>query len=142
MLKGLLAISGQSGLFKLVSEAKNCVIVESLLTKKRMPAYASSKISSLSDVAVFTETGETPLKEIFKKIFDHEQGKEIPEIKSNKEIKEYFATVIPEYDRDRVYVSDMKKIIKWYNLLLQKDLIKFEETETEEVKDAEKIKAE
>jgi len=142
MLKGLLAISGQPGLFKLVSEAKNCVIVESLLTDKRMPAYASSKISSLSEVAVFTETGETPLKEIFKGIFDHEQGKEIPELKSNKELKDYFATVVPQYDRDRVYTSDMKKIIKWYNLLLQKDLLKFDEEETEEVKETEKTKAE
>jgi len=142
MLKGLLAISGQPGLFKLVSEAKNCVIVESLITGKRMPAYASSKISSLSEVAVFTETGETPLEKIFKGIFDHEQEKEIPEIKSNKELKEYFASVIPEYDRDRVYTSDMKKIIKWYNLLLQKELLNFEEDEEKEKEVTEKTKAE
>ncbi|MBK5203225.1 MAG: DUF5606 domain-containing protein [Prolixibacteraceae bacterium] len=141
MLKGLLAISGQAGLFKMVSEAKNCVIVESLVTKKRMPAYASSKISSLSDVAVYTETGETPLKEIFKKIFDHEEGKEIPESKSNNELKEYFATVIPEYDHNRVYVSDIKKIIKWYNLLLQKNLLNFDKEE-EEKEITEKTKTE
>lgn len=141
MLKGLLAISGQAGLFKMVSEAKNCVIVESLVTKKRMPAYASSKISSLSDVAVYTETGETPLKEIFKKIFDHEEGKEIPESKSNNELKEYFATVIPEYDHNRVYVSDIKKIIKWYNLLLQKNLLNFDKKE-EEKEITEKTKTE
>ena len=141
MLKGLLAISGQAGLFKMVSEAKNCVIVESLVTKKRMPAYASSKISSLSDVAVYTETGETPLKEIFKKILDHQEGKEIPEFKSNNELKEYFATVIPEYDHDRVYVSDIKKIIKWYNLLLQKNLLNFDKEE-EEKEVTEKTKTE
>jgi len=141
MLKKLLAISGKPGLFKLVSEAKNCVIVESLLTNKRMPAYASSKISSLSDVAVYTETGETPLKEIFKKIFDYQEGKEIPEIKSNNELKEYFGKVVPEYDHDRVYTSDIKKIIKWYNLLVQKDLLNFDKEE-EEKEETEKTKAE
>jgi len=138
MLKGILSISGYPGLFKMVTEAKNSIIVESLVTGKRMPAYSTSKISALSDISVFTETGEVQLKEVFKKI--QESGKEISPKASNNEIKAFFNEVVPEYDKDRVYVSDMKKIIQWYQLLNEKDMlnepeeeVKPEETHTEEI---------
>jgi hypothetical protein len=131
MLKGILAISGQPGLFKMVTEAKNSIIVESLLTGKRMPAYSTSKISALSDISVFTITGEVQLKEIFKKI--QENGKLIPSKASTNEIKSFFEEILPEYDKDRVYVSDMKKIIQWYQLLSDQNLlIEPEEEKTEE----------
>ena len=131
MLKGILAISGQPGLFKMVTEAKNSIIVESLLTGKRMPAYSTSKISTLSDISVFTITGEVQLKEIFKKI--QENGKLIPSKASTNEIKSFFEEILPEYDKDRVYVSDMKKIIQWYQLLSDQNLlIEPEEEKTEE----------
>ncbi len=128
MLKGILAISGQPGLFKLVTEAKNSIIVESLLTGKRIPAYSTSKISALADISVFTETGEVQLKELFKAI--QQSGKVISPKASSGEISDFFAEVLPEYDKDRVYVSDMKKIFQWYQLLNELDLL----TDTEEEK--------
>jgi hypothetical protein len=128
MLKGILAISGQPGLFKLVTEAKNSIIVESLLTGKRIPAYSTSKISTLTDISVFTETAEIQLKDLFKRI--QENGKVISPKATSNEIKAFFGEVLPEYDKDRVYVSDMKKIIQWYQLLSDKNLL----VETEEVK--------
>lgn len=131
MLKGILAISGQPGLFKLVAEAKNSIIVESLLTGKRIPAYSTAKISALADISVFTETGEVQLTELFKKI--KECGKDISSKASNNEIKAFFEEVLPEYDKDRVYVSDMKKIIQWYQLLSDKNLLT--ETEAEKVEE-------
>lgn len=132
MLKGILSISGQPGLFKLVTEAKNSIIVESLLTGKRIPAYSTSKISTLTDISVFTETGEVQLNEIFKRIL--ESGKMIDPKASANEIKSFFEEILPEYDKDRVYVSDMKKIFQWYQLLSDKNLL----IETEEVKPEEK----
>jgi hypothetical protein len=121
MLKGILSISGQPGLFKMVTEAKNSIIVESLLTGKRMPAYSTSKISALSDISVFTQTGEIQLKELLKKI--QENGKSISPKASANEIKSLFAEILPEYDQDRVYVSDMKKIFQWYQLLSDLNLL-------------------
>lgn len=139
MLKGIMAISGQPGLFKLVAEAKNSIIVESLLTGKRIPAYSTSKISALEDIAIFTETSEVALKEVFQKISEKENGGEIAKIDSNQGFKTYLEEVLPEYDKDRVYVSDIKKIVQWYNLLQKNELLNFdEEEEEEENTDAEK----
>lgn len=121
MLKGILSISGQPGLFKMVTEAKNSIIVESLLTGKRIPAYSTSKISALADISVFTETGEIQLNELFKRI--KESGKEISTKATSNEFKAIFEEVIPEYDKNRVYASDMKKIINWYLLLNEKNLL-------------------
>ncbi len=129
MLKGILSISGQPGLFKLVAETKNSIIVESLITGKRMPAYSTSKISSLSDISVFTETGEVLLTDLFKKI--KENGKIISAKASSNEIKAFFTDILPDYDKDRVYVSDMKKVVQWYQLLDEQNLL----IETEEVKE-------
>ncbi|MFV0377927.1 MAG: DUF5606 domain-containing protein [Mangrovibacterium sp.] len=131
MLKGILSISGQPGLYKLVAEAKNSIIVESILTGKRMPAFSSSKVSSLGDIAIFTHTGEVALKEILKSISEKENAGATGKLEGN-ELKAYFATILPDYDRDRVYTSDMKKIIQWYNLLQQNGLLNFEEETPEE----------
>ena len=134
MLKGILAISGQPGLFKVVSEGKNNIIVESLLNGKKMPAFASSKISSLEDIAIYTSQEDVPLKEVFKNIIKKENGgKAISHKASTEELTNYFAEVLPEYDRDQVYISDIRKVIQWYNLLQEKDLLnEEEEAETEE----------
>ncbi|MGQ7870298.1 DUF5606 family protein [Sunxiuqinia sp. sy24] len=138
MLKGIMSISGQPGLFKLVAEAKNSIIVESLVTGKRMPAYSTSKISALEDIAIFTETSEVPLKEVLKSISEKENGGEVAKIGSGNELKSYFSEVLPDYDQDRVYVSDMKKVIQWYSLLQSKELLNFdEETEAEETTETE-----
>lgn len=132
MLKGILAISGQPGLYKLVAESKNNIIVESLETGKRMPAYSTSKISALEDIAIFTDGEDMPLKEVFKAISDKEDGGQaINHKSSSKELKEYFVEVLPEYDRERVYASDIKKVIMWYNILQKKEMLDFSEEEAD-----------
>ncbi|MDD2380488.1 MAG: DUF5606 domain-containing protein [Mariniphaga sp.] len=133
MLKGILAISGQQGLFKLIAESKNNIIVESLDTGKRMPAYSTAKISTLEDIAIYTHTGDIPLKDVFKAIFDAENGGGAinPKMPADK-LKSYFKRVLPNYDEDRVYVSDIKKVLLWYNILLNKNLLIFPEEEKEE----------
>jgi len=133
MLKGILSISGQSGLYKLVAESKNNIIVESLETKKRMPVYSTVKVSALEDIAIYTETGDIPLKDVFKAIYDHENGNvAISPKASNQELKKYFEKIVPEYDKERVYISDIKKVLLWYNSLQEKELFDFTETEAEE----------
>jgi hypothetical protein len=134
MLKGILAVSGQPGLFKLIAEAKNRIIVESLTTGNRIPASTTSKISSLVDIAVFTHSGDIPLKEILKRIHVHENGGPAIDSKApDAGIRKYFEEVVPDYDKDRVYVSDIRKVINWYNILQDKELLIFEE-EPEEIK--------
>jgi len=136
MLKGILAISGHSGLFKLVAESKNSIIVESLDSKKRMPVYSSAKVTALEDIAIYTFEGDTPLKDIVKAISEKEEGGAALSPKSSaKELKAYFAEVVPEFDEERVYVSDIKKVLVWYNALQEKDLLDFTEEETEEKAD-------
>ena len=136
MLKGILAISGQPGLFKLIAESKNNIIVESLDTGKRMPAYSTTKISALEDIAIYTDTDDIPLKDVFKVIHEKEDGgKSISHKSSGNELKEYFGKVLPDYDRERVYVSDIKKVILWYNILHDKELLDFSEKENEEADD-------
>src|SRR5690554_4931013 len=130
MLKGILAISGYPGLFKHVAESKNNIIVESLDTGKRMPVYASAKVSALEDIAIYTTSSDVPLKEVFKAIFEKEEGKAAISHKSSaNDLKKYFGEVLPEYDRDRVYVSDIKKVMLWYNQLQEKEMLDFTEEE-------------
>ncbi len=133
MLKGILSISGQPGLFKMVTEAKNSIIVESLLTGKRTPAYSTAKISALSDISVFTETGEIQLKELFLKFQSIEKVATAKD--SANEIKAFFEEVLPDYDKDRVYVSDMKKILQWYQLLNDQNLLVEKEEDKPEEKE-------
>ncbi len=141
MLKGILAIAGQGGLFKMVAEAQNSIIVESLTTGKRMPAYATSKISALEDIAVFTNDEEMALKDVFKQISEKENGEQaISHKASSNEIKKYFGEVLPDYDEDRVYVSDMKKIIQWYNLLQERELLNFDEKKSDNQETTEEAK--
>jgi len=122
MLKGILAISGKPGLYKMVSNARNSIIVESLIDGKRMPAYATSKISSLEDISIFTDDGDVNLAEVFARIY--EQGLEVnPGKASANDLKNAFREALPEYDEDRVYVSDIKKVFSWYNLLKEKEII-------------------
>jgi len=132
MLKGILSISGQSGLYKLVAESKNNIIVESLDTQKRIPVYSTAKVSALEDIAIYTETSDVPLKDIFKSISDKEEGGSALSPKSSEnELKAYFEEIVPEYDKDRVYVSDIKKVLLWYNTLQEKEMLDFTETEEE-----------
>jgi len=130
MLKGILSISGQSGLFKMVAESKNNIIIESLETLKRMPVHSTSKVSALEDIAIYTENGDVPLKDIFKAISERENGGPALSPKSSaNELKAYFEKVVPAYDKNRVYISDIKKVLLWYNVLQNKDLLDFTEVE-------------
>ncbi len=133
MLKGILSISGQPGLYKLVAEAKNNIVVESLDTNKRMPVYSTSKVSALEDIAIFTTKEDLPLKEVFKAISEKENGGAAISPKlQDKDLKSYFQVVVPDYDKERVYVSDIKKVISWYNTLQEKGLLDFSEEESKE----------
>jgi len=128
MLKGILAISGQPGLFKVLSEGKNGVIVESLVTGKKQTAFASAKMSTLEDIAIYTIHEDFPLKQVFRKISDLENGGvAIQSSAKPEELKKYFEKVLPDFDKERVYVSDIKKVLTWYNLLHEKGLLNFEE---------------
>ena len=130
MLNSILAISGQPGLFKMVSQGKNMIIVESLLDKRRMPAYGSERIISLSDIAMFTDEEDVPLRRVFKSIQTKENGAKIAiDLKKagNDELRAYLQEVLPNFDRDRVHTSDIRKLIQWYNLLVDNSLTDFEE---------------
>lgn len=117
-LKGLISISGKPGLYKVVGQGKERLIVESLTDGKRMPAFASQKISALEDITMYTTDDDLPLGEIIQKIFDKEEGKACvnPNEDASK-LHAYFGEVVPNYDKERVYNSDLKKLFVWYNLL-------------------------
>ncbi|MCB8963983.1 MAG: DUF5606 domain-containing protein [Bacteroidales bacterium] len=123
-LKEILSISGYSGLFKFVSQGRQGIIVESLIDGKRVNIPVTAKVSAIADIAVFTDTGDVPLREVMVKIRNAEEGKASIDPKSDtKEIVKYFGKVVPDYDRDRVYTSDIKKIITWYNQLHAQNLL-------------------
>jgi hypothetical protein len=125
MLKDILAVSGQSGLCKMVSNTKNGIIVENIETGKRMPTYATSKVSALEDIAIYTVEGDDkPLGEVMQSIRDKENGGEAISHKESKEnLVKYFEEIMPEYDVDRVYISDIKKVLQWYNILQRKGML-------------------
>jgi hypothetical protein len=132
-LKDILAISGYSGLFRFISQGRSGVIVEGLIDKKRMNATASARVSALDDIAIYTDDKEIPLKEVLKRIYKKEDGKPTIDPKSPVDkLKAYFEEVIPEYDHDKVYVSDMKKVFTWYNILLDLKMVDLEEDPKEE----------
>jgi hypothetical protein len=117
-LKDYLAISGEHGLFKFIAQGRNAIIVEHLETGKRSSAHGSAKVSTLEDISIFTETEDLPLSKVFDKIFEKENGGAAPDAKSDNELlRNYFSEVVPEYDKERVYPSDIRKVILWYNTL-------------------------
>ncbi|MDE5578549.1 MAG: DUF5606 domain-containing protein [Alistipes sp.] len=125
-LKEILAISGQPGLFKYVAQSTRGVIVESLLDGRRINASASSKVSALTEISMYTEGDDIPLAEVFTRIYAHTGGKEAISHKETPEkLKAAFAEVLPEYDRDRVHVSDIKKCFAWYNTLVAAGFTEF-----------------
>ena len=126
-LKEILAISGQPGLYRYVAQTTRGVIVESFHDGKRMNAAANAKVSALTEISMFTEGDDIPLAEVFDRIYVQTGGKEaISHRETPERIKAAFAEVLPEYDRDRVHVSDMKKCFAWYNILVGAGFTKFE----------------
>lgn len=140
-LKEIMAISGQPGLFRFIAQARNGIIVESLDTGKRMHAFSSVKISALEEISVYTEEKEASLAEVLKLIHDKEGGGEAISHKSdNEKLKEYFSEVMPAYDKDRVYVSDIRKILNWYNILRSHELLDFDEKQEDKKEDEDREK--
>lgn len=136
MQQTILAIAGKPGLYKLVSRGKNNLIVETLDAQhRRVPAFATDRITSLGDIAMFTETDDVPLMDVLDNLKKLEEGKKasINEKKASPdELKAYFTKVLPEWDRERVHTSDIKKLISWYNILVDNGITDFKETEKEE----------
>lgn len=138
MLKTILSITGKPGLYRLVSHAKNMLIVESLADKRKVPAYAKDKVISLGDIAMYTTDEEVPLHEVFTNMKNKEEGKPVaisPTKASSEELRNYLAEVLPNYDRERVYPSDIRKLIAWYNILINAGITEF--TPAEEAAPAE-----
>ena len=135
MLEKILAISGKPGLYKLVSRGNNSLIVETLdAQKKRMPVFGTDKVISLADIAMYTDEEEVPLRRVFKNIFEKEDGKKTSldyKKASKDELAAFMAEALPNYDRDRVYPADMKKLAQWYNILIENEITDFEEPKTE-----------
>ena len=131
MQQTILAIAGKPGLFKLISRAKNNLIVEALdATHRRQPAFANDRITSLADIAMYTDGDDVPLMDVLDNLKTLEQGKPSPvDVKkaTGDELREYFAKVLPSFDRDRVHVSDIKKLIQWYNILVEGCITDFKE---------------
>ncbi len=145
-LNKIMTVSGKPGLYKVVAQTRNGLIAESLQDGKRMPIFSTDRSSTLEDISVFTYEKDMPLKEVLWAIYQKYDGQEGPDPKSSSpdELKTAFEEILPDHDKERVHVSDMKKIFSWYNILLEKDMISNpeEEEEKEGAGDTEKSKEE
>lgn len=140
MLKEILSITGKPGLYKLVSQGKNMLIIESLADGSRIPAFAKDKAVSLGDIAIFTDTAEVSLGEVLEKIKQKENGAlcSIDPKSDNDILRKYLGEVLPDFDRDRVYPSDIRKLLGWYNVLVNNKMTDFVEQEIAEESTEEK----
>jgi hypothetical protein len=142
-LQGIISISGRPGLFKIVTQGKSNVIVESLIDKKRFPAFASEKISSIEDISIFTYEEDVKLTDVFSTLLIQNDGKESINHKVEESVlRSAFTSVLSNYDIDRVYLSDIRKVFQWYNLLLKEGLLKLEVIEETEAASEGKIEKE
>lgn len=136
MLRTILSIAGKPGLYRLLSQGRNMLIVEALdSTKKRMPVYASDKVTSLSDISMYTDDDDVPLTQVLASLKAKENGAVVAfdyKKASTAELQEFFAQVLLNFDRDRVYASDIKKLIQWYNILINAGITDFEENSEKE----------
>ena len=134
MLRTILAITGRPGLYKIISQGKGMLVVEELTNGKRSPAHAREKLVSLADISMYTENDDLPLGEILDRLFAKHDGKpvDLKQIIADGALESVFAEVVPDFDRDRVYKSDIKKLLQWYNILVNAGFDKFTEEETEE----------
>jgi len=142
-LSKILAISGKPGLYKMVAQTKNGLVVESMADQKKFTAFSHEKISTLEEISIYTEGEDKSLKEVLKAIYDQQEGKPAIDHKSgSSELKDFFGEAVPDYDRDNVYVSDIKKVIQWYNILQEQDMLDFTEEENPEEEKKEEESAE
>lgn len=132
-LRTVLSVSGKPGLFKLIAHQKNGVVVESLLDGKRTAISANANVSSLGDIAIYTYEEEVPLRDVFKAMAEVTEGKEALSHKSSKDqLEDFFGEVLPKFDQERVYASDIKKVVQWFNILVKNDLLSILEEEASE----------
>jgi len=125
-LKDILSVSGKPGLFKTIAQTKSGVIIESLSDGKRIQAFASDKISSLGEISIFTVSEDMPLREVFRLILEKSSEQPAPDSKADDNtLRAFFETVLPDYDRERVYASHIRKLIQWYNLLIANGVTDF-----------------
>ena len=138
-LEKILSISGKPGLYKIITQTRGGFVAESLLDNKKVTVNMQSNVSVLSEIAIYTLTEELPLKEVFKKISEKENGKptSISHKDSKDVLEEYFFNVLPDYDEDRVYASDIKKVVQWYNLLQSQNLLDFLKSDSKDSKSEE-----
>ena len=141
MLKKILSVSGKPGLYKLVSQGKSMLIVEALTDGRRMPVYAREKIISLGDIAIYTDGDEVPLYEVLNSVKAKEEGKAVSSIDAARatpdELRAYMAEVLPNFDRERVYPTDIKRLLSWYNLLISAGITDFDPQESAEEEEVE-----
>ena len=133
-LSGILSIGGKAGLFKMISSTKSGLIVEGLVDKKRIPVYSTHQISALEEISIYTYEEDVPLTDVFKKIHTYLNGAEIISPKSSKNaLLDFMKEILPDYNEEQVYASDVKKLIQWYKIINSNDMMVFdEEVETEE----------
>lgn len=135
MLRKIISITGKPGLFKLVSQGKNTLIVEEIGSGRRFPAHSRDKVVSLGDIAMYTESGDTPLGEILDRLYAYQKGEaiDVKALAATKEgLKDKFAEVVEDFDRLRVHDGDVKKLFTWYNILISDGFTKFTEEKSEE----------
>ncbi len=132
-LSKILSISGKPGLFKMLAQTKNGLVVESMLDGKKFTAFSHERISTLEEISIYTDGEDKPLRDVLKAIYDMQEGKAgIPHKSSGEELKTFFEKAVPDYDKENVYVSDIKKVINWYNVLQKENLLDFTEDEKAE----------
>lgn len=138
MLRTILAITGKPSLFKIISQGKNVLIIEDLLSKKRIPAHSRDKIISLGDIAMYTTTEDISLGEVLEKVYAFENGGKIDvkQLITEKELRNHFEKILPNYDQERVYDNDIKKLFSWYNILIEAGFTKFVSEEESEKEDS------
>ncbi|KAA3622689.1 MAG: hypothetical protein DWP94_07730 [Flavobacterium sp.] len=132
-LEKILSISGKPGLYELKTQTRSGFLAESLIDGRKISVSGRHNVSLLSEIAIYTLTEEVPLREVFSKISEKENGGPAINHKSSKdELEEYFFEVLPDYDEDRVYASDIKKVVQWYNLLQKNGITQFTEADSSE----------
>ena len=131
MLQTILSVSGKPGLYRLLSQGKNTLIVESLQTKQRLPILPKDKVVSLGDISMFTIEEDVPLSEVLTRVQEHQAGVPFAEelLKDGDALREIFGEILPSYDRERVYTSDIKKLFSWYNILLAAGITSYSDEE-------------
>lgn len=134
MITHILSIAGKPGLYKLVSRGRNMLIVESLADGKRIPAYSHDKVISLADIAIYTTGDDKPLGEVLDLVYEKTGGQpvDVKAFASDAELREYFGTILPEFDTERVYTTDIRKLLSWYNILLAAGITEFTDRKEDE----------